>query len=219
MSTLLRSTVVAGALFAVSAAAQAAICTATSPYTDPDATLTHALSCGEGIVNDKNDQAADLNTLSVAGFSTGWTALAKIDAPGSTNGVLGATGLNPAGSSGDWGFDSVAGFNTYALVIKDGGSPGGNGDKIYWTWFEVNLMAGCAASGNTYSGSKDYCGEWSMYGTNGNLKDISHLSLYGNQLGVPVVGVPEPSSFPLVALALGLLGYGHINSRRRNTGR
>ncbi len=181
MSSLLRSTVVAYALIAASAAAQAAICTATSQLTNPDATLTHALSCGVGIVGDNNDQAADLNTLSVAGFSTGWTSLAKIDAPGSANGVLTATGLNPAGSSGDWGFDSVTGYNTYALVVKSG-----NSNRIFWAWFEVDLLAGCAASGNAYSGSKAHCGIWSTYGKNGNIKDISHLSLYGNQFGVPV---------------------------------
>ena len=214
MKSLISSIVVAGALFGASTAAQAAPCTASSPLTDPDATITHSTLCGTGILNDNNDSAADLNTLGVGGLSIGWSELAKIEEDETTDGVLMATGLDPAGSSGDWGFDSVAGFANYVLVIKDGGSPGGNApNSIFWDWFVVDLSAGCSLG--SFAGLKTYCGTWSMYGDNGNIKKISHLTLYGNA-GVPVVGVPEPSSFPLVVLALGLLGYGHVIRRRHN---
>jgi hypothetical protein len=204
------------ALLSAAGFAQAATCTATSTYSDPDATLTNATSCGEGILNDKNDEAADLNTLAVGGL-TNWVALAKVDAPGTDNGTLHLTGTSPAGSSGDWAFDTTAGYLSYTLVIKDGGSPGGNLDSIYWTWFVVDLGAGCASG--SFSGSHDYCGSWSMYGDNGKFKSISHMQLYGSvssSSGGPSAGnAPEPGSSMLVGLALGMMGLSFRARQKR----
>lgn len=89
----------AGFVFMFAGAAQAATCTAAS-FTDPDATLTNSTSCGSAPLNDANDSGADLDAL-LAGGLTGWTELAKIDAPGSADGDFSATGLNPAGTFGD----------------------------------------------------------------------------------------------------------------------
>ena len=117
----------AAALCALLGSAQAAICTATSFYTNPDATVTNATSCGVGIVNDQNDDDVDLNSLMVGGLTT-WASIAKVNADKPESGTAGlfTTGTSPAGSSGSWAFDDLPAYDTYTLVIKDGGSPGGN---------------------------------------------------------------------------------------------
>jgi PEP-CTERM motif len=201
---------------AMSGLSHAGTCTATSTYSNPDATLTNSSSCGVGILNDNNDSATDLNTLNVGGF-TNWVQLNRVDAPGSDDGDLHVTGANPGSSAGDWAFDAAAGYNSFTLVIKNGGTPGGNQDSIYWAWFVVDLTAGC--SSGSFSGSYDYCGSWTMYGDNGNLKEISHMTLYGSESsssGGPSAGnAPEPGSSMLVGLALGMMGLGFRARQKR----
>jgi hypothetical protein len=49
-----------------------------------------------------------------------------------------------------------------------------------------------------------------MYGTSGNIKDISHMSLYSKDFAFLI---PEPGTLALVALAM--LGLAIVLRRRR----
>ena len=219
MNTKLTSTLAAALMMGVFAGgAQAAICTATSSITDPDATLTHATDCGEGVVNTNNDSASLLT--SIGGVLAGeWFELDKDESTGSaTTGPLLSTGVEGTGasSSGYWAFDDLPDYNKYVIVIKDGKVPDGSTDpNISWFWFLVDTAAGCYAPTGSPYGSQDYCGTWTMYGNNGTIKDISHMTLYGQKGGdTPGNGqIPEPSMLGL--LGVGLLGQAWLLRRRR----
>jgi hypothetical protein len=205
------------ALLAWGSSATAATCTAVSAGTNPDATLTHSVACGEGTSGQgmDNDTAALVQAAeNVAGWNLAWTSIDKDEAAGSGGtGALLSTGTNPAGTSGTWGIDTNGlTYNAYLIVIKDG-----NSTDPAWFWFIIDTANSTCTAGQ-FGGAAEFCGTWTMYGENGTLKNISHLTLYGantttgsGSTGGSTGNVPTSGS-TLTLLGLGLLGLGY--SRR-----
>lgn len=193
---------------------RAAECVASNDWTNPDASLTNATSCGDGVLN-TNDSASVLNANKIAGFDN-WGLVAKVDSAGQAglDDPLATTGV-PGLSSGEWAFNTVTAYNQYLIVIKDGSVDDPNdteppANKISWFWFLVDMTAACSST--TAFSTYDECGTWTMFGENGNIKAISHLALYGSdEGGAPPITVPEPLT--VVLIGSGLLGIGL--SRRR----
>jgi hypothetical protein len=202
------------ALMFAAGSAKAATCTATSALTNPDATLTNSSPCGVGLLNDNNDDAADLTALGILGAT--WSSIDFHDGTGGGGGLL-FTGAG--GTSGSWAFDAVAPYTHYTIVLKDGGAPSGSGDKIFWAWFVVTTAAGCDPLSSFDTNT--YCGLWSMYGDGGNTHQLSHMSLYGATIPsgtTPGTATPEPGTATIALLGLSLVGAGFI-ARRRNGAR
>ena len=194
MKKLLAAVISVLALGFAASNASAATCTATSPLTDPDATLTDSGPCGPGLLNDANDSEADVQTVTGDPL---WTLVGAVG----NSGLLTFTGT----TGGDW-FSDVSGApdTDYLIVIKDGAAPGGAGDSISWVWFDVDTSVGCA------NPLFDFCGTWTMYGDGGKIKDISHMSLY-SQEGADQL-VPEPSTLMLLGVAI--VGLAAVRRRR-----
>lgn len=201
------------ALLAWGASANAATCTAISAGTNPDATLTHSVACGEGTLSSVDTATEVQAAENVAGWNLAWASIEK-DEGASASGALRFTGT----TSGTWGIDTNGlTYNTFLIVIKDGNT---NGVSTTWFWFIVDTALSTCTAGQ-FGGTAEYCGTWSMYGTDGiNLKDISHMTLYGANVTTSNGGgstggsngnVPASGS-TLTLLGLGLLGLGY--SRR-----
>lgn len=108
-----------------------------------------------------------------------------------------------AATNGTFSFNDIAGYDDFIVVLKDGGTyPDGDQWAAY-------LLSEDLLSGGVWSG------DW-IYGyaiiqsddSKGNLKNISHLSVYGK-----VGDVPEPGVVAL--LAIGLIGM--VAARRKKT--
>ncbi len=184
--------------------AQAATCTAAHASTNPDATLTDSTSCGAGTAV-LNDNAAQVNIAEPS--DSIWTLLDKDENAGDgTSGVLHSTPVG-AGYSGEWGIDTglTGVFDEFLIVIKDGNTGGPR-----WFWFMIDTAAGCSGA-NTFS-SLSYCGDWSMYGTDGTPKNISHLTLYGHESGITITETPEPAI--LLLFGSGLIGFSFLRRRK-----
>jgi PEP-CTERM motif len=223
------------AMLVAAGSASAETCTATYDGTNPDATLTNSTACGPGTAN--NDTATEVGIAENApGYNLTWTQLDRDNAgdpkatppkpadPGNsiltTMGVLGANGGD---TTGEWGIDATGSiYNTFLVVIKDGVTDG----TTQWFWFIIDTQAGCSIS-SFQTGGSEFCGTWTMYGTAntdgspGNLKSISHMTLYGATVPsgtTPGNATPEPGTATLALLGLGLVGTGFV-ARRRKAGR
>lgn len=133
---------------------------------------------GGGItnVNDPDGDSSD-GMEGIFGIST-WSEIARIDAPGTSDGILSMTYTN--GKSGGWSVSSWAGIAQAMLVVK-----GSNGFIAY-------LMDLSSTSGT-----------WNTVGllnNGGRQPDISHLTLYTTSGPAPI---PLPAAGFLLLGALG----------------
>jgi hypothetical protein len=155
-------------------------------------------------------------------FGETYTALSKIDyvdGGGQTlyeefdiNLVI--TPLNQA-TSGTWSFTPIAAYTQYVVVLKGGGAyseaeawDDNGGAGVKWAAY---LLDSTLFTGSTWSGDWIYgYGRDTSSGpppktySQGNLKELSHLSVYGfEDGGGPPQEVPVPGT--LFLLGLGLL--------------
>lgn len=176
----LRNFAVAGA-FAVLAAGFGATQAEAATCMPSDVTVSTACANVDG-----NDSESVVDGL----FGLDVDFEAKVDAPGSSDGILSVT-YDEGGLSGTWSVDSWSGFGSAILVTKAGPA---------FAAYLLDLAAGTT-------------GTWSTAGlTNpgGNQPEISHISLYTAEGDMSVV--PVPAGLPLMLTALGL---GGLALRRR----
>ena len=197
---------------------------------NPDPSVSNSGPCGPGD-GDNNDTIEVLN-------GTTFTEWDKDSAVNLTDNDFFITGTK---KSGFWYWDATdslaAGNDVFAMVLKDGSVKESNGPPpvfipTQWaffildnpsgaesTWLTNPITAGgCeSASGAPAAGAFTHCGTWSMYGSEGTIKDLSHVSLYGadtlEETPLPPTAVPEPGT--LLLLGLGLAGTGFVNRMRK----
>lgn len=180
-------------------------------------TLTAAWSDCEDGAGTNDPYPGDLNV-----FDMTYTALSKInyaDAGGQDpvdeeediNLVITPTNQAP---NGTWSFTPIAAYNQYVIVLKDGGTysePDWDNDpSISWAAYLVNS--------DLFSGETTWSGDWIYgYGRNtsggqdptysqGELKSLSHLSVYGKFVEGPNPPEEIPAPGTLLLFGLGLLG-------------
>jgi hypothetical protein len=217
-------------------AALALPCSVSGNAWNPDPSVANSSVCGAGDApatppNDANNNAFNV-TLNGISF-TEW------DKDGDASLLLNGDDdffITGTTTSGFWYWnatDSLAeGNDVFALVLKGGNVPG---VATKWAWFILDnpsgpestwltnpLTAGGCESDSSApaAGTFTQCGTWSMYGRNGILKDLSHVSLYGADT-LPELPEPPPPSVPepgtLLVLSLGLAGVAVASRLWRTT--
>ena len=198
LATLFLSVLIIGLAPSVS---QAITCTVGALTNPPGATVNSSTLCGAGTGNNNtgsgNPGAVQLNSLAVGG-STTWAEITTLQQGSGSNNSFYFTGTK----SGNFDINTnILSYSEFVLVLKDGNSlinPNGPPNSVGWAWF---LLGG--SNPIACQTGFDVCGNWSMWGnpnSNGNLVDLSHMSLYGTGTGAQL---PVPST-------LFLLGFGLI---------
>ncbi len=178
-----------------------------------DAAASDSTGCGLGTLN--NDTAGE---VTIATGINGWFLMDKDEAPDGQPAGDGADALSSTGSqSGRWMID-LTGFEDVTdlvIVLNDGGT-GPDQTDPKWVWFSIDMAVGanvCSAADLTELAGADLCGSYSMWGgSNSNLKNISHMSLYGLEDGTPPTDIAAPGVLAL--LGWGLAGLALVRRRR-----
>lgn len=216
-----------------SSGGEAITCSAPGVW-DPAPSVTNASPCGAGTTKNNSDPETFEVSPGVFVSFDQWDKDEANQANDMDLGFyfIGTSGASGAPTRGFWYWNATAslaqGNDTFAIVLKDGGS-GVSGSKLYWAWFIIDNPAGapenwllnpitgtnaagvnCAAG--VTAGSFTHCGSWTMYGSGGTIKALSHISIYGADVNAP--DVAEPAA--LVLLGLGLVA---LAAARRTKGR
>ena len=197
LAALFLSVIVIGSAPSVS---QAVTCTVGALTNQPGAMVNSSTLCGAGTGNNNtgsgNPGAVQLNSLAVGG-STTWTEITTRQQGSGSNSSFYFTGTK----SGNFYINSnILNFSQFVIVLKDGNklvNPNPPPANVGWAWF---LLGG----GNPIACPTGFttCGTWSMWGNpngNGNLMDISHMTLYGTGTGNQL---SEPATLLLLGLGL-----------------
>ena len=203
--------------------ASAAPCSVPGSW-NPLPTAANMTDCGPPVssVDQDNDTAAGVTTSinTKLGTSFDFELWDKDEAPNEKFGpdrdpsffYTGSTGnevTNDKVTSGFWYWNatkSIAEGNTvFALVLKEGQSPN---DPIRWAWFLLDNVD-TTTDNCTLPTDFTHCGTWSMYGKDGKIKEISHISIYGSP---GLLQVPIPAS--LILIGAGVAGLGYVTRRK-----
>lgn len=121
---------------------------------------------------------------SVESGSDSWDFVSKFEMDGGTTEGTDIGLYAAGGTSGEWSYDPLAGFDSFLLVLKAAHSPG-------WSAW---LFDGSDAASTS--------GTWSIAWD----RDLSHISLFASTDDVPVPTPGTLALFGLALLALGLAG-------------
>ena len=221
-----------GAIIALHAGPASAVPCSVGGTWNPDPTAANMTDCGPGSGATDNDaRVTDAIELSTNPTTPNGLTFLLWDQDGPANQTDGteaddaepsrdgsffytATTVNDEGESltGLWFWNATTsiseGNTVFALVLKDGsvaGSPS-------WAWFLLdNANPTTIECLPTKPAAFTHCGVWSMYGNDGTIKGLSHMSMYG-AAGPDITQVPNPLSIMLVGI--GLVGLGYVTRRR-----
>jgi hypothetical protein len=195
----------------------AVTCTVDTVF-NPDPSLSSAAAsdatgCGLGTIN--NDTAGEVE---IATGTDGWFFIEKDEAPDGQPAGDGVGALSSTGSqSGRWMIDLALTLDaTDLLIVLNDGGTGPDQSDPKWVWFRIDMGVGanvCSATDLGELAGADLCGDYSMWGGSyGNLKNISHMTLYGLEDGTPPTDLPAPGT--VLLFGLGLAGLALVRRRR-----
>ncbi len=161
--------------------------------------FSFVLDIGEPV--NKTNSLLSLDGLKLFKATSGGQNSNSVDGAGDANGIVGTL---------LWNMDAQA--DNYILLDANRNGNPGNGVSDMLMEVPEAVFAGMLPT--------EYFILWSRFGLQDDATpgagSFGTFEEWALLLPAPVVSVPEPRSAPLVALALGLLGYGQLIRRRRH---